>query len=97
MAKSYWIARVSVSNPEAFKAYAEKAPIAITKFGGRYLARGGAHQALEGEARERNVVVEFPNFQAAVDCWNSPEYRDAKSHRDGHCQAEFVVVEGLEP
>ena len=97
MPKAYWIARLDVTNPEPFKDYAAGASAAVAKHGGRYLARGGAHQALEGEARARNVVIEFPSMQAALDCWNSPEYQAAKAHRDGNCVAQFVVVEGIEP
>lgn len=97
MAKGYWIARIDVTNPEPFKDYAAGATEAVNKYGGRYLARGGAYQALEGDARARNVVVEFPSVQAAVDCWNSPEYQAAKKHRDGSCDAQFVVVAGIEP
>lgn len=97
MPKGYWIARIDVTNPEPFKNYAAGASEAVKKHGGRYLARGGAYQALEGEARARNVVIEFPSMQDAVDCWNSPEYQAAKKHRDGNCEAQFVVVEGIEP
>jgi uncharacterized protein (DUF1330 family) len=97
MAKGYWIARIDVSDPEPFKAYAAGATEAVNKYGGRYLARGGAYQGLEGETRARNVVIEFPSMQAAIDCWNSPEYQAAKKHRDGNCDAQFVVVEGIAP
>ena len=96
MPKGYWIAQIDVTDPEPFKDYAAGATEAVKKHGGRYLARGGKAQALEGPARARNVIIEFPNFQAAVDCFNSPEYQAAKAHRDGHCTAQFLVVEGLE-
>jgi uncharacterized protein (DUF1330 family) len=96
MAKGYWIARITVTNPEGYAVYAGKSGPAVTKYGGRYLARGGKHTAVQGEARDRNVIVEFPTFEAALAAWNSPEYQEAKSHRDGNCEAEFVVVEGFE-
>ncbi|MGQ4274461.1 DUF1330 domain-containing protein [Terrihabitans sp. B22-R8] len=96
MAKGYWIGRVSVSDAEGYKQYAAQGPAVVAKFGGKYLARGGTFEAVQGEARDRNVIIEFPSFQAALDCWNSPEYQAAKAHRDGRCEAEFVVVEGLE-
>ena len=96
MPKGYWIAQLDVSNPDPFKDYAAGATDAVKKHGGRYLARGGKVEVLEGPARARNVVIEFPSFQAAVDCWNSPEYQAAKKHRDGNCVAQFLVVEGME-
>ncbi|MDX6805040.1 DUF1330 domain-containing protein [Terrihabitans rhizophilus] len=94
MAKGYWIARLDVSDAEAFKDYAARSPGAIEAFGGRYLTRGGRFEAVQGTARARNVIVEFPSFQAALDCWNSPQYQEAKGFRDGHCEAEFIVIEG---
>ncbi|BCJ92391.1 hypothetical protein IZ6_31260 [Terrihabitans soli] len=96
MPKGYWIVRVDVTNPDGYAPYAQAAAPAVAKFGGRYLARGGKHEALQGTARSRNVIVEFPSYQAAVDCWNSPEYQAAKKFRDGNCEAEWVAVEGLE-
>jgi uncharacterized protein (DUF1330 family) len=97
MPKAYWIARIDVTNMEPYKLYAAGSTDAITKHGGRFLARGGRHEALQGKARGRNVVIEFPNYEAALACWNSPEYKAAKGHRDGNADAEFVLVEGYEP
>jgi len=95
MPKGYWIARVDVGNAEAYAPYAAAAAPAIAKFGGKYLARGGRSESLQGPARARNVIVEFASYDDAVAAWNSPDYQAAKKHRDGNCDAEFVVVEGL--
>jgi uncharacterized protein (DUF1330 family) len=97
MPKAYWIARIDVTNMEPYKLYASGSTDAIAKHGGKFLARGGRPEALQGEARARNVVIEFPNYEAALACWNSPEYKAAKAHRDGNADAEFVLVEGYEP
>jgi uncharacterized protein (DUF1330 family) len=96
MPKGYWIGRVDVSNPEAYKAYVAANAEPFRKYGGRFLVRGGAFEAVEGAARSRNVVIEFPTYQAAIDCWNSPEYKHAKSLRDGHAVAEILVIEGYD-
>jgi uncharacterized protein (DUF1330 family) len=93
--KGYWIARVSVINPEQYRLYAEEAPIAFARFGARILARGGRHEALEGEARARNVVIEFDSFDDAVACYRSPEYQAARAKRQGAGEAEIVIVEGV--
>ena len=95
MPKGYWIARVTVTDPDQYKHYAEAAPAALKKFGAVFLARAGAHRQLEGDGRPRNVVIEFPSLQAAVDCYNSPEYQAAKAMRKGAGIAEIVVVEGI--
>ncbi|WP_112664371.1 DUF1330 domain-containing protein [Microvirga flavescens] len=96
MPKAFVIARVTVTNPEAYAEYAKGATAAIKQYGGRPLARGGAYEALEGEARPRNVVIEFESMEAARRYYHSPEYQAAKAKRDGACIAEFVLVEGAE-
>lgn len=95
MAKAYWIARVTVTDPDQYKHYAEAAPIAFKKYGATILARGGAFQQAEGEGRPRNVVIEFPSLQAAIDCYNSAEYQSAKAKRKGVGIADIVLVEGV--
>ncbi|HEV2605962.1 MAG TPA: DUF1330 domain-containing protein [Microvirga sp.] len=94
MPKGYIIARVTVTNPEAYAEYAKGATEAIKQYGGRPLVRGGAHEALEGQARARNVVIEFDSVEAARRYYNSPEYQAAKAKREGACEGEFVLVEG---
>jgi uncharacterized protein (DUF1330 family) len=95
MPKAYWIAHVTVSNPDQYKHYAEMAPVAFKKYGATILARGGAFQQMEGEGRPRNVVIEFPSLQAAIDCYNSEEYQSAKARRKDAGIAEIVLVEGV--
>ncbi len=95
MPKGYWIAHVTVTDPEQYKLYATEAPEAFRKFGATILARGGAFQQMEGEGHARNVVIEFPSLQAAVDCYNSPEYQAAKAKRTGAGLANIVLVEGV--
>ena len=68
---------------------------AFEKYGAKFLARGGAFQKLEGQVRARNVVIEFPSLQAAIDCYNCPEYQAAAAVRHECADAEMVVVEGI--
>ena len=76
MPKGYVIARVTVTNPEAYAEYAKGATEAIRQYGGRPLVRGGAYEALEGPARARNVVIEFDSVeQAKLDA--DPAYQAA--------------------
>jgi uncharacterized protein (DUF1330 family) len=94
MPKAYIIARVDISDPEAYARYAAGATEAQKLHGARVLARGGRHEALEGSARARNVVLEFENIEAARAYYFSPEYQNAKKHREGAAQMEMVLVEG---
>jgi uncharacterized protein (DUF1330 family) len=96
MPKAYLIARVTVTDPEAYAEYAKGASEAIRRYNGRPLARGGAYEALEGPARPRNVVIEFESLDQARRYYHSPEYQAARTKRDGACEGEFVIVEGTE-
>jgi len=95
MAKGYWIARVDVRDSERYKDYVSTAKPAFERFGANFLARGGALTELEGKARARNVVIEFPSVQHAIDCYNSPEYQAAAKIRQEVADAEMVIVEGI--
>ncbi len=93
--KGYWIARVTVTDPDTYKLYAEAAPKAFKKYNAQVLARGGQCEQLEGEGRPRNVVIEFPTYEDALACYNSAEYQAARQHRVEAGVAEIVVVEGV--
>ena len=95
MPKGYWIAHVTVTDPDQYKLYAGATPETFKKYGATVLARAGSYQQMEGEGRPRNVVIEFPSLQAAIDCYNSPEYQKAKALRSGAGVAEIVLVEGV--
>jgi uncharacterized protein (DUF1330 family) len=96
MAKGYWIGRVDVHNEEGYKPYAQANGAIFKKYGGRYVVRGGKHTGVEGQARSRNVVIEFADFDAAMACYNSPEYQENIKRRTPHSIAELVVVEGYD-
>jgi uncharacterized protein (DUF1330 family) len=95
MAKGYWIALVTVTDPDQYRLYAEATPVAFQKYGAKILARGGKFAQMEGEGHPRNVVIEFPSLQAAIDCYNSPEYQAAKTNRRNAGIANIVLVEGV--
>ena len=96
MAKGYWIARVDIRDTERYKDYVAAAKPAFEKYGAKFLARGGNFHQLEGQARARNVVIEFPSLQTAHECYNSPEYQIAAAIRQEVADAEMVIVEGVE-
>ncbi|WP_439574163.1 DUF1330 domain-containing protein [Phreatobacter sp.] len=96
MPKGYWIARVDVRDAESYKNYVAKNGIAFAKFGGRFLVRGGTFEPVVGSSRSRNVVIEFPSYEQALACWNSPEYRDARAEQKGGADMDAIVIEGYE-
>jgi uncharacterized protein (DUF1330 family) len=96
MPKGYWIAHVEVRDPEGYKDYIAANAVAFAKFGAKFLARGGRHEVHGGPQRSRHVLIEFPSYQAALDCYHSPEYARAKKIRETHSDGETVIVEGFE-
>lgn len=96
MPKGYIIVRMTVSDSETYAAYAAMASAAIRQYGGKPLVRGGAYEALEGEARPRNVVLEFDSCDAARAYYFSPEYQAAKAKRLPAGIGEMVLVEGVD-
>jgi uncharacterized protein (DUF1330 family) len=95
MPKAYWIAQVTVLDPEPYALYAAAASRAFAAHGAQVLARGGSTVKLEGIARDRNVVIEFDSLQQAVDCYHSADYQEAKRHRDNAGEATILIVEGV--
>ncbi|MDO5632154.1 MAG: DUF1330 domain-containing protein [Paracoccus sp. (in: a-proteobacteria)] len=94
MTKAYWVGLVTVDDPAAYEAYRQANAAAFDKYGARFLVRGGAAEVVEGVARPRVVVIEFPDLQAARDCWHSPEYQAARALRLPVSDADLVIVEG---
>ena len=81
MSKGYWIGRANVSNLDAYQNYITANASPFEKYGARFLVRGGSHEVVEGTSRQRNVVIEFESYQAALDCYHSSEYEAAKALR----------------
>ena len=71
MAKGYIIARVTVEDDESYMRYAHAAAVAMKKYGAHVLARGGRYEPLDGEARPRNVILEFESYDQAKAYYDS--------------------------
>lgn len=96
MPKGYWIARIDVADAEGYKAYVAANAQPLKKYGARFLVRAGRSENPEGSTRSRNVVIEFPSYQAALDCWNSPEYQAAIKLRQPVSTGDLVIIEGYD-
>jgi len=96
MAKAYWISCYhEVSDQEKLAAYAKLAAPAITAGGGRFLARGHAAYAFEHGVKERTVLVEFPDLEAALSTHDSAAYQDALKALEGGAVRDLRIVEAL--
>jgi uncharacterized protein (DUF1330 family) len=94
MTKAYWIVRVSVRDEQRYPEYLAAAGPAFKQFGANFIVRGGAFEAMEGNARDRNVVVEFKDRATALACYHSPEYQAAKVIRQRYADADFIIIDG---
>ena len=93
---AYAVVNVRVTDPEGYAQYTQKAPQTIARYGGKYLARGGTVEVLEGEwSPQRLVVLEFESVERLREWYNSPEYAPLKKLRTETSSTEFVIVEGL--
>ncbi len=92
---AYWIAHVTVTDPERYKAYQALAPAAFARFGGQFLARGGESDVLEGSQQARHVVIVFPDLASARACYASAEYQAARAAREGAAEVALVIVDGV--
>jgi uncharacterized protein (DUF1330 family) len=94
--KGYWIGHVDVTDPEGYKPYTVANAVPFGKFGARFLVRGGRYEVVEGHARARTVVMEFPSYEAALACYRSPDYAAAMALRQGKAEIDLIVVEGYD-
>jgi len=95
MAKGYWIARVTVTDAEKYPQYLEAGAPVYEKYNAKFVVRGGRCEQLEGNNRERNIVVEFEDYETALAAYNSPEYQHAKSLRNAYAESDVLIVEGV--
>ena len=93
---AYVIVDIEVSDPEGYKEYVKLAPEAVKLYGGKYIARGGQNETLEGEWQaKRLVILEFPSVEQAKNWLNSSEYAPARALRHKYAKTNLVVVEGV--
>ncbi len=95
MPKGYVIAHATVTDTEQWAKYVAKSKVALDKFEGRPIVRGGRCEIIEGHGTTRNVVLEFPSFEHAHGYATSPEYAEAKALRQGAGTIDITVVEGV--
>lgn len=93
---AYVIADIDVVDVTGYEEYRQKAPATIAAFGGRYLARGGATEVLEGTwSPTRCVILEFPSMALFKEWWASPEYQAIRVIRERTAKSSLIVTEGL--
>ena len=95
MPKGYLIAHAVVTDPEKWGKYVAKSKIALDKYEGRPIVRGGTCEIMEGHGVARNVIIEFPSYSHALGYAKSSEYAAAKELRQGAGKIDITIVEGV--
>ncbi len=92
----YVIADIEVVDQSLYEQYRQGVPATIAAHGGRYLARGGATEVLEGTwSPKRCVILEFPDMERFRAWWSSPEYAPLRAIRQKAAKSHLVVTQGL--
>jgi len=93
---AYVLVDIEVIDPNLYEEYKKLAPSTVTQYGGKYVARGGKTETLEGDwTPKRLVILEFPNSEQAKAWLNSPEYREARKMRHASAKSHMIVIEGV--
>jgi uncharacterized protein (DUF1330 family) len=98
MTKAYLMGQITITNHEAYAAYAAQVPQTIEAYGGKYLVRGGRTTLVEGlSPGDRNVVIEFPSRDAAEAWYASDAYQAIIKLRTSNANGYLALVDGYEP
>ena len=95
MAKGYWVAHINVSDPSAYEKYKAANAIAFSKYDAQFIVRGGQQKVMEGISKSRTVIIEFCDYETALACYYSPEYKKALDTRKDISTGDLVIVEGV--
>ncbi|MGR3343991.1 MAG: DUF1330 domain-containing protein [Paracoccaceae bacterium] len=95
MPKGYWIAHVTVTNPDEYAEYNRLDTPVVERFCGRFIVRGGRCETPESAQKDRHVIVEFPDYEAALACYHSDDYQNAAKIRLAHSDSDIMIVEGI--
>ena len=94
---AFILARVEITDWDRYKEYVKDTPGVVEKYGGRFIARGGKVETLEGsEEKRRLVLIEFPSFEKAKEFYYSQEYQEVKKLRAGAALGQFLAIDGVD-
>ncbi|MBN3035692.1 MAG: DUF1330 domain-containing protein [Bacteroidales bacterium] len=92
---AYVVVDIEVLDPLRYEDYKKMAPPSLAIYGGRYIARGGTTETLEGDwSPTRLVILQFPTAERARAWLNSEEYRQARTLRHATARTRMVLTEG---
>jgi len=93
---AYMIVHAKITDRDKFiSGYAPAAAKLVEHFGGRYVMRAAGSTVLEGALDDNASVVisEWPDKDAVLSFWNSPDYTEVKKLREGCAICHVTVIE----
>ncbi len=92
----YVVVDIEVTDPVRYEDYKKAAAATVAAYGGKYIARGGKVETLEGHwPCGRFVILEVPTAERAKEWWASEAYRPAKALRHATARSKMILVEGM--
>jgi uncharacterized protein (DUF1330 family) len=92
---AYVVGEIEVTDAQAYEEYRKQVLAVVTKYGGRFIVRGGKVEALEGGwSPKRFVALEFPSMEQARKWYASPEYAPLIELRKRASRGKLILVEG---
>ena len=92
---AYVVGEIEVTEPATYEEYRKQVLAVVTRYGGRFLARGGKVDPVEGGWNpKRMVILEFPSFEQAQKWYRSPEYAPLIKLRQNASKGRLVILEG---
>ena len=95
MARGYWILQADITDIHVYGAYRKAIDGFLPQFGGKFVVRAGRKKDVEGAPRSRQVVIEFHDYEKAVEAYKSPEYQKINALRVASSVADMAIVEGV--
>lgn len=93
---AYLIAEVEVTDPAVFEQYRAGVPASIAAYGGKYLVRGGALEALEGTWQPKRVILlQFDSMARLKEWYGSKEYAPLLALRNKCATTNAIAIEGV--
>ena len=93
---AYFVVELDITNMDAMADYRAAVPATLAQYGGRFLARGGATQLVEGGPEPKRIVIlEFADAAAVKRWYNSPEYQKILPGRLNNAKCRAFIVEGV--
>ena len=93
---AYLIVDIDIHDAAGLEEYRKQVPATVTKYGGRFIVRGGKYERLEGDWQpKRLVLLEFPSVEQAKRWYDSEEYRPLKAMRLKASNGNLILVEGV--